>query len=397
MLFRNLQEIHIYDTASDESPIPCLRLLDSRCFSRSEGVSKALFIPPSTSSTSMQIITGGSYGTVNLWTIPQTRSRRRIEPISNLSAQCSWSMPAFASKGEGVSDILVLPTGGASKSGSSNSLTKPLVLIAGNGTSLTLLDTNKCTRKAFATTVTPSVVSSWDLYQFTVRELSIIDPEAKPPARKWMAAQKLTVLQHECIDCSTRIQISIVVKCGWILLADMSLPNQSISSSSVKFQVHIVHRTPRIQCFNSSNERLATIGGMALQFSLPDIPIISTNLNGMILLGDVKQMQYTLPSKDKYVVGEEHGNLTTRTNQLRSDMTLSSGMILRHPGDGLVLAQLGTRVENRRTPQLPDSCICARLPTRGLPSSLAAHPSGEWIVIGYGKGATDMVTMRRLP
>jgi len=378
--------MHIYDTASDEEPLPCLRLLDSR-HSRSEGISKAIFIPPSSSSTSTQIVTGGNYGTVSLWAIPQTKSRRRTEPISNLNAQCIWSISALA-KGEGVCDMMVLPVGGTS-------LTKPPVLIAGNGSSLTLLDTNKCTRKAFSTTMTPSIVASWDLYEYVSKELSIIDREAKPPARLWIAAQKLTLLRYGCTDRNSLTQIGIVLKCGWILLADISLPNPSISSGSKKIEIQIVHRTPRIQCFNSSKERLTTLGGMALQFSLPDVPIPSTSLNGALWLGDVKPMDYTLPSKDKYILGEEHGTLTARTNELKSDSAQSSG-ILRHPGEGLILAQLGRSFENRRTQRGPDSCISARLPlSRGLPLALAAHPSGELMVVGYGRGAKTIVTRRK--
>jgi hypothetical protein len=391
--FRNQREIQIYDTASEETPIPCLRLRDTRN-SRSEGVPKALFLPLISSSTSTQILTGGNYGTVSLWTVPQNRPRHRAESISKLGAQCIWSIPAFASKDEGVSDMMVLPMG-ARINESSNTYTKPRVLIAGNGSSLTLLDTNKCTRKAFSATITPSVVSSWDLYQCTLRELSTKYPGAKLPARKWIAARKLTLLHHECTLGNSRIRIGIILKCGWILLADLSLPNQSLSSNSVNIQIQIVRFTPRIQCFNSSNERLSTLGGMALQFSLPDIPIPSTNITGGIIwLADVKQKTYTLPSKDKYILGEEHGTFTSQSYQSLKSDTAPPSRILRHPGQGLILARLGTGiVENS---ELPDSCICARLPmSRGLSLSLAAHPCGEWVVVGHGRGAITLVTMRK--
>ena len=73
----------------------------------------------------------------------------------------------------------------------------PLVLVAGNGSSLVLLDTNKVTRKAFSTTVTPTITASWDLYQLILREYTNkVDSEAKLPARRWMAAQKMSLLGH---------------------------------------------------------------------------------------------------------------------------------------------------------------------------------------------------------
>ena len=73
----------------------------------------------------------------------------------------------------------------------------PLVLVAGNGSSLVLLDTNKVTRKAFSTTVTPTITASWDLYQLILCEYTNkVDSEARLPARRWMAAQKMSLLGH---------------------------------------------------------------------------------------------------------------------------------------------------------------------------------------------------------
>ena len=56
----------------------------------------------------------------------------------------------------------------------------PLVLVAGNGSSLVRLDTNKVTRKAFSTTVSPTITASWDLYQLILREYTNkVDSEAR--------------------------------------------------------------------------------------------------------------------------------------------------------------------------------------------------------------------------
>lgn len=161
--------MHIYDTSTDEVPPPCLRLIDSRR-SSFEGIAKAMFIAPPSSSSSAQLISGGNHGTITLWHIP-----------------------------------------------------------SGNETF-----------------------------------------------------------------------------------------NEILSSGAVDFRMKIVHRTPRIHCFNSSKERLPAIGGMGLQYSLPEEPIPSTDFNGTILLGDVKQMHYILPLKDKYVSDEVHGNLTTQIIQSKS-------------------------------------------------------------------------------
>ena len=161
----------------------------------------------------------------------------------------------------------------------------PLVLVAGNGSSLVLLDTNKVTRKAFSTTVTPTITASWDLYQLILREYTNkVDSEAKLPARRWMAAQKMSLLGHGSTSRGVLwYKIGLVVKCGWVFMVEMSLPSSSAAqtqTSSISLRLNIVHHTPRIQCFSSMNERLTTLGGMALQFSLPDIPVPSSSLGG---------------------------------------------------------------------------------------------------------------------
>ena len=65
------------------------------------------------------------------------------------------------------------------KQTTTTSIRKPLVLLAGNASSLALLNTHKCTHNAFSTTVTPTVSASWDLYHLALWELSELDPQAK--------------------------------------------------------------------------------------------------------------------------------------------------------------------------------------------------------------------------
>ena len=176
-------ELHIYDLSSEETPLPCLRIGDQRAQSRSEGIQKAIFLPrpqsPSSSKSNgaaacaaARILTGGNYGTIMLWTIP--KARRRGQSMDDLNARCAWSLRAFASRGEGVCDMLCLPSeqpngrNNLEPSISSSSSfddgkqrrreQQPLVLLAGNGSSLALLDTSRVSRKAFSASVTPTLV-----------------------------------------------------------------------------------------------------------------------------------------------------------------------------------------------------------------------------------------------
>jgi len=279
---------------------------------------------------------------------------------------------------------------------------QPLVLVAGNGASLALLDTNRITRKAFSTKVSPTVAASWDIHQLASREYAKIDSEARLPNRKWMAGHQLTLLGHGSNRDVTWYKVGIVVKCGWVFLAEISLTSSSSSptnqSSQISLQLNIVHHTPRIQCFNSLNEPLDNLGGMALQFSLPDVPVPSSLAVGgndgssnMLWLGDVKTKRYTLPSKDKYVLCEDHGKVTSSQSDSSSSLDQDG---LAHQGDGLILANLnGDRKTNNN--------ICASIPLSRAPISLAVHPSGEWIVVGYGNGRSmgeknlEILSMRK--
>ena len=275
---------------------------------------------------------------------------------------------------------------------------QPLVLVAGNGASLALLDTNRITRKAFSTSVSPTIAASWDIHQLASREYANIDSEARLPNRRWMAGHQISLLGHGSNRDVTWYKVGIVVKCGWVFVAEISLPSSSSSAtnalSKISLQLKIVHHTPRIQCFNSLNEPLATLGGMALQFSLPDESIPSSLAVGgndgssnMLWLGDVKTKRYTLPSKDKYILCEDHGKVTSSQSDSSS---LDQG-----GGDGLILSNLN---DDRKT----NNKICASIPlSNGSPVSLAVHPSGEWIVVGYGNGRSigeknlEILSMRK--
>jgi hypothetical protein len=172
-------------------------------------------------------------------------------------------------------------------------------------------------------------------------------------------------------------------------------------SYNVSMRVQIVHRTPRVQCFNSSYEKVSILGGMALNCSLPDMPIPSSLPfdchKQMIWLGDVKPKKYIMPSKDKFVLCEEHGMI------ISSDATSGEGED-RHPGDGLILLDVtpysresGCLKSSHESLEKESNAphhnndysdihrTLARLRlTNGTPISLAMHPSGEWMVVGYG-------------
>jgi hypothetical protein len=149
---------------------------------------------------------------------------------------------------------------------------------------------------------------------------------------------------------------------------------------------------------------------MALQFSLPEMHVPLTLLRqDMIWLGDVKQMRYTMPSKDKHVLSEEHGISSSPKRDA------SAPGLLRYPGEGLILARFDGHSssfanaqggDGREKQMRNDARIYSRLPlSSGSPLTLASHPSGDWMVIGYGMNirgvaATkqiELASLRKLP
>jgi hypothetical protein len=151
---------------------------------------------------------------------------------------------------------------------------------------------------------------------------------------------------------------------------------------------------------------MPVLGGMALNCSLPDIPIPSSPpinyLRPMIWLGDVKGKKYIMPSKDKYMLCEQHGTILSDSTSVLAVGAAAVGR-LRHAGDGLILLDVSPNREKinhlTRDEELPSDNKCspsqieqpnvqrilARLPlTNGVPLSLAMHPAGEWMVVGYG-------------
>ena len=417
--FENKSEIHLYDVASSKVPPPCLRVGESsfrgangmgrQQHQRCEGVLSMRFIHSpakkdgkSSLSGSTQIITGGVFGSVRLWSIPSTKlvgKRRRRCCISEVNAKCIWSMPVFGSSADGVSDILILPVISSHHATSSTATTtKPLVLLSGGASStLVLLDTNKCTRKAFSTSITPTVAASWNLHQLASRELAKVDAKACIPDRRWMSVRNMRLIEYRRLTeegGSWWCKIGMVTNAGWVFVAELVW-----KKNKPRLSICIVHHTPRIQCFNSSNERLTILGGMALQYSLPNAPVPSSDCvrmlsNNMIWVADVKGKKYTMPSKDKYVLCEDHNTL-----EVLEDEVVSRGKISESSSEnGIILVSMDT-VNKYDGISSATRNVVTRL---SLPSSsraplaLEIHPSGEWMAVGFGKDDSTGLKLIRL-
>jgi len=174
----------------------------------------------SSKSQNMRILAGNG---VRMWSIPTSIKHRRPLGLNEFSPpQCTcFFTPFVLGGGEGVCNMLRLrPNHDERLNSWPNELaatTGSHVLLAGDNASLVLLDVDKCTRKAFSTTGTPTVLCVWNLYHIMSRELSRSDKGAKLPPLSWMAIHRLSLLRCDYTDHKySQYAIGIITKCGWL-------------------------------------------------------------------------------------------------------------------------------------------------------------------------------------
>jgi hypothetical protein len=229
------------------------------------------------------------------------------------------------------------------------------------------------------------------------RELAKIDAKAHLPDRRWISAKNMRLIEYQRLTKeggSWWCKIGMVTNAGWVFVAELS------SSNNIpRLSIQIVHHTPRIQCFNSSNVRVTNIGGMALQYSLPNGPVPSSGdiriaSSSMIWLGDVKGKKYTMPSKDKYVLCEDYNTLEVLEDEVVTPGTISQSS----SENSVILVMLDN--SNQHADGSPMSRnIVTRVPlpmNGGAPLVLATHPGGEWMVVGCGKDDSTLLKLIRL-
>lgn len=98
----------------------------------------------------------------------------------------------------------------------------------------------------------------------------------------------------------------------------------------------------------------------------------------MIWLGDVRGKKYTLPSRDKYVLCEDYSTLEV----VEEEGYFTPGRIAPSSESGIILVHLDESNQSQCN-------IVTRIPlsmNSEAPLTLAAHPNGDWMVIGFGGG-----------
>uniref|UniRef100_A0A7S1ZQD2 Uncharacterized protein n=1 Tax=Ditylum brightwellii TaxID=49249 RepID=A0A7S1ZQD2_9STRA len=274
-------------------------------------------------------------------------------------------------------------------------------MIGGNGGSIVLLDVNKCTRKAFSTTLTPTVVRTWNMLRIMQKQRGI---SGALPSKKWLGVKKFCVWQdawHTTFDDVNDgegdgklvnkkkqrnagvVDVTVTCNCGWVL----NIHIEPVSSRSMAHttQSVLVHKTERIQYMNASNERLE-MSSSVFSYCLPDIPTPASQFwssSSYFCIGDVKSKKLVLPDKDKRILARPGGEvgtiqgLNSSNNDHEPNATDAILFIDR------CWAQKDPASANR------EHGIVANIPLPYGPiCSIAVNPSDEWIVVGYGRNPT---------
>jgi len=343
--YLNQSTVSIFNLS--RSPPSSVHLTDTRMSNRVTGSKSLLFVsmkPLLVASKrsgklrlqrNTRLLVGSGCGIVCAWSLPHAKQR------------LLWSVQAFSSPGrptrEGVADMVLLGQDYRDAALDSPRHYAGLLLLGGTNGTVELLDTQKCTKKSFSTSPTPTFLRRWILPSLLRRQFS---PVALPPA-EWLGVHQLAVWQHPSPDPLRNALVSVVTHSGWVLR--LSLTDSRLAA---------VHKTRRVASFNSTgawDERHL--------FCLPETPCPGSALgSGLLCVADVgvKRIVRANDPKIAEVLLRE-----TRSHAL----LLLDADDYSWGDDAVAEMEVVSRVE------LPSA-----------PRVIAVHPDGEWIVVGYGDG-----------
>ena len=364
---------------------------------RGEGVASLLFLSPP-NRTSSCILTGGTYGTLRLWHAPLTigstegedgtcrrnnASRKNPSMIWSVNPFSSSSSSSSAVDSEGISSICQAEQRG-------------LVLVGGSKGSLVLINKGRCTKKAFSTKMTPTVVWSSNIARQVNRRRGLVDG-ARAPSMSWMGIKKISLweidLRRNCSSAADEARLTVVTNCGWAFDASIcGLRGASSSFSAIRSaSLELSHRTLTTRYLNSSLEEIE-IGDNARTFSLPQCPTPAHQLPGqssILCIAGVRRLTKIMPSKDRRVLSSSELD----QSQFVDPSNTSSD------GDEILLVDLDCRPSEQeqmyREFDLNHNVVARIAIGKGSPRCLALHPSGEWMVVGFGSREELMLLCHR--
>lgn len=388
--FSSSGDVHVYDVGVAASalsgsamgcdnvvrapPHICLKSAQSQCC----GGSKCLLFTTTKVRTSVgnkstfvsRLLVGYSDGVVRLWSVPRVIHKKAMSKIL-------WEFSAFHpsngfSNAEAIVDMALL--GGDAKSRmksyyngmnfkrTNSNPYSGLLLIAGARGSLMLIDIECCTKKTFSTSLTPTPLRRWSIprRQFLVRDRMVhLGDTSISGIQKlcvWPAEYAGFSSSNATIDRATSVErvlqdsaVSLITHCGWVL--DFNL---AASSRAKEVPLRVVHR----------------IDASHHSYSRPICQIGNTSV--LCMASHAQRVSIGQPRADGHILVYQH--------EADSDPEEAESR------QKITLVDSGYSYDNN---------VLRSLNLQHKPSSIAAHPGGDWIVVGYADGrGLELIRMR---
>lgn len=283
-------------------------------------------------------------------------------------------------------------------------LSSHFVLLGGSLGTIVLLNWRQCSRKAFSTQVTPTIVRQWDTYQHMLMSMSSSLGKQGTPSRSHMGVHKFltghATSNHkntsyissgnakQTITAFGTYTISWVTSCGWILSMNLDL-HPTTTSTNKSSRVTVVKKSPKVQVFQADGTKVETTATTTS----------STNKNAV----SSSWTQYSLPAKAPPADSVRNCLLWLKTPQAQKVLPHHDQRVLAMDGaplsSPLTTAAIITSSQESRLSLMDadnDRIVTIDLPKlNGATQAIALHPSREWIAVASSNGRINLLNCRR--
>ena len=386
--FLNQGDVFIYDVTSLSSSRASprfVRLTDKKLQhsrSRGEGITSLLFLP--SDGLLSRVMASNTCGTVRLWTLPRFSESEDTRQMQQ-RVKLKWETSPFSSRRgdtgnsletEGVSDMVHLSRGDIH-------VDSELILIGGNKGSVVLLNIKKCTRKAFSTSLTPTVVQCWNIPQI-IQDQRLIS--GKIPPRNWMGIKKICVWDKTMKNSITpdnttmaqTLKAVLVSNCGWVFELNIDDTGRGVRMS-------IIHKTTRVNYINSDYMKIQETSD---SFSLPPFATPAVEIKGsssLLCLTDVKPQHLVLADKKIF----QNRQILSNTSLPTIIHSGENDDIVENVGEAIIF------VDTSSESKMKNDCVVSKICVGSVPPrSLIMHPSSGWIILGC-EGTQNIKVLQR--
>ena len=316
-----------------------------------------------------RLLTGSNYGILRLWTLP----KEIRDDTKRNSSKMIWEYSVFHSIDSGNSEAIVdmallgpdsrgiIPISGSKYSG--------FLLIAGSKGSIRLLDIEQCTKKAFSTALSPTVLRSWSLPKMQLKMFgrpTIIKNTSLSGIQKisvWSLSNEIdtksnsdrsSVLTDALINCDVLIE----TKCGWLLRLDVS---------------HQTRRNLAGATTNVAHASLSIVHKIDSTQHLYTRPICRMACGRLFAVATrSRQVLIATPRIEDRILVYRHERSPDENEVIPSNLSIINSCSSNN--DEKVMLNFSLRAE---------------------PTAIASHPRSDWIIVGHENGTLELLALRR--